>query len=147
MKRKLFLALLLIGFSVNMFAQIRKIPAEVTDALSQRYPHAQKVSWRDKISSFEAEFNLNGFDMTANFSSKGDWEKSEKKIKFSDLPHDVMDGFAKSKYTDWEKTSVTEIDENAEPLSYRILIKKSGVQKKYLYFDTKGRLKREALTL
>lgn len=147
MNRNAVLLFILACFAATTFAQIRKIPSEVTDAFKARYPHAEKVEWKDKISSFEAGFLLNGFEMTANFSSKGDWERSEKKIKFADLPKAVQDGFEKSKYTAWEKNSATEIDDNGKPLMYRVFIKKSGMQKKYLYFDTNGRLNREAATL
>ena len=128
-------------------AQIRKIPAEVTEAFKTRYPHAEKVAWKDVITSFEAQFILNGYTMTAEFGSKGDWQSSEKKLKFEELPDAVKDGFDKSKYTGWELVSVTEIDKAEQDLQYRILVKKSGVQKKYLFFDTNGRLKRESLTI
>jgi len=145
MKRR-FLLLLFVLVAAITYAQIRKIPAEVTDAFTARYPHAEKVSWRDKISFFEAQFILNGFEMSAGFNSKGDWQRTERKIKFSDLPDDVEDGFLKSKYADWEKGSVVEVDEESEPVMYRILVKKN-IQKKYLFFTTSGKLNREALTL
>ena len=145
MKRR-FLLLLFVLVAAIAHAQIRKIPAEVTDAFAARYPHAEKVSWRDKVSYFEAQFMLNGFEMSAGFNSKGDWQRTERKIKFSDLPDDVEDGFLKSKYADWEKGSVVEIDEDSEPVIYRILVKKN-IQKKYLFFTTSGKLNREALTL
>jgi len=128
-------------------AQIRKIPAAVTEAFKARYPHAEKVVWKDEITSFEAQFTLNGFAMTADFNSKGEWQNSEKKIKFTDLPAAVNDGFKKSKYADWETTNIVEIDKNSESLQYRIEVKKSAVQKKYLFFDTNGRLIRDAITI
>lgn len=142
-----FLLLLFVLVAAIAHAQIRKIPAEVTDAFAARYPHAEKVSWRDKVSYFEAQFMLNGFEMSAGFNSKGDWQRTERKIKFSDLPDDVEDGFLKSKYADWEKGSVVEVDEESEPVMYRILVKKNGIQKKYLFFTASGKLNREALTL
>ena len=141
------LLIFFIGFGTLTFAQIRKIPAEVTDAFSARYPHAEKVSWKDKISSIEAQFILNGFEMSADFSSKGDWQRTERKIKFSDLHGEVMNGFTKSKYADWQKVFVVEVDESGEPIVYRILVKKSGIQKKYLFFNSTGKLTREAITL
>lgn len=146
MKRSFFL-LLFISLAAIAHGQIRKIPAEVTDAFAARYPHAERVSWRDKISFFEAEFILNGFEMRAGFGSKGDWQHTERKIKFTELPAAVADGFSKSRYTDWEKSSVVEIDASAEPVMYRILVKKNNVQKKYLFFSASGKLNREALTL
>jgi hypothetical protein len=143
-KLTLLLILLIPGFAQ---AQIRKIPAAVTEAFKARYPHAEKVSWKDEITSFEAQFTLNGFAMTADFNSKGEWQNSEKKIKFTDLPAAVNDGFKKSRYADWETTNIVEINKNSESLQYRIEVKKSAVQKKYLFFDTNGRLIRDAITI
>ncbi len=143
-KLTLLLILLISGFAE---AQIRKIPAAVTEAFKARYPHAEKVVWKDEITSFEAQFTLNGFAMTADFNSKGEWQNSEKKIKFTDLPAAVNDGFKKSKYADWETTNIVEIDKNSESLQYRIEVKKSAVQKKYLFFNTNGRLIRDAITI
>src|ERR1700712_602179 len=92
-------------FSVVFFAdaQLRKIPADVTDAFSSRYPHATRVEWKDKLQYFEANFQLNGSEITASFSSKGDWEGSERLLNFNDLPNEVRDGFLKSKYFNWKK--------------------------------------------
>lgn len=143
-KLTLLLILLMAGFA---HAQIRKIPAAVTEAFKARYPHAEKVAWKDEITSFEAQFTLNGFAMTADFNSKGEWQHSEKKIKITDLPAAVSDGFTKSKYADWQISNVVEIDKNSESLQYRIEVKKSAVQKKYLFFNTNGRLIRDAITI
>lgn len=133
---------------LSLHAQVRKIPAEVTDAFKERYPHAEKVAWKDQITSFEAEFVLNDYDMTADFNSSGDWLQSEKKIKYEELPAGVKDGFSKSKYSDWEKgNSFFEINKSSEAPQYRIYVKKGAVVKKYLYFNSDGRLERESLTL
>jgi hypothetical protein len=144
---KLRLTLLFVFFAAIVNAQIRKIPAEVTDAFKTRYPHSEKVSWKDNLTNFEAQFTLNGYQMSSDFNSKGEWIDSERKIKFEELPAAVRDGFSKSKYTDWEKTDIIELDKNGDDLQYRILVKKSSVQKKYLYFDTNGKLLRDAVTL
>lgn len=144
---KLRLTLLFVLFASIVNAQIRKIPAEVTDAFKTRYPHAEKVSWKDNLTNFEAQFTLNGYQMNADFNSKGEWLNSERKIKFEELPGAVQDGFSKSKYADWEKNDVVELDKNGDALQYRVSVKKSSVQKKYLYFDTNGKLLRDAITL
>lgn len=128
-------------------AQLRKIPADVTDAFASKYPHATKVEWRDKLQYFEASFQLNGATITAGFSSKGEWENSERLLDFNDLPDDVRDGFLKSKYADWKKNTIAEAQELGKPLQYRISVQKSGVQKKNLYFDTNGKLLKENISL
>ncbi len=147
MKKNVFLIFTLLGFAVTMQAQIRKIPSEVTDAFAARYPHAAKVSWKDNITVFEAQFILNAVEMSADFNGSGEWESSEKKIIFEDLPELVKDGFSKSKYIDWIKGSVVQIEKAEKPLQYRVFVRKSALEKRYLYFDTDGKLDREALTL
>ena len=145
--KKIFLFLL---FSSSVFfavAQIRKIPADVTDAFAARYPHAIRVEWRDKLQYFEATFQLNGSTISADFSGKGDWEGSERILIFDELPDGVKDGFEKSKYTEWKKKSACEIQELGKPLMYRINIQKSGIQKKNLYFDINGKFLKEAMVL
>ena len=145
---KLTLTLLLLTFTLySTQAQIRKIPSEVTDAFAERYPHAQKVSWKDNITNFEAKFILNGYEMSADFNSKGEWQNSEKQIKFEELPSSVQDGFSKSKYSDWEKLSVAEIEKNGEQIQYRVYVKKSAIEKKYLFFDANGKLLRDAIKI
>lgn len=145
--KKASLATLILMMTFGVFAQIRKIPAEVTEAFKTRYPHAEKVEWGDRLSDFEASFVLNNANMKARFDSKGEWLLSETLLKFEELPADVKDGYQKSKYTDWEVKETTRIDKHAEAIQYRIFIRKSGIQKKYLYFDKDGKLLREALTL
>ena len=146
MKRIFFLLLFFAAFTLTN-AQIRKIPAAVTDAFAQRYPHATKVEWKDKLQYFEASFELNGSEISADFSSKGEWQGSERNMNFDDLPAEVKDGFAKSKYTDWDKKSVTEVQEPGKPLAYKINISKSDLQKKNLLFDANGKLLKESITL
>lgn len=146
MKFKLTLLLLTFAAFATQ-AQIRKIPAEVTDSFAERYPHAQSVSWKDNLTNFEADFTLNNYEMSAQFNNKGEWQSSEKKVKFEELPSAVQDGFAKSKYSDWEKLSAAEIEKNGEQIQYRIFVKKNAVEKRYLFFDTNGKLLRDAIKI
>ncbi len=145
--KKFFLVFVFASAVCLVNAQIRKIPAEVTDAFAERYPHATHVEWKDKLQYFEASFELNGSQISADFSSNGDWEGSERVMDFEDLPDEVQDGFAKSKYAEWEKKSIYEVQDLGKPLQYKLIIAKSGLQKKILVFDANGKLLREAITL
>lgn len=42
------------------FAQIRKIPAVVTDAFKYKYRNAESVEWKDKLSHYVVTFQLKG---------------------------------------------------------------------------------------
>lgn len=147
MKAKLFLSAVYIVSSFAVQAQVRKIPAAVTEAFRNRYPHAENVEWRDKLSFFEADFDLNNNEMAAKFSTNGDWQGTERSIEFNDLPAAVKDGFSKSKCADWDVKIVTEIQTMAEPLQYRITVKKNSLQKKNLLFSSGGRLIKEGVAL
>jgi hypothetical protein len=128
-------------------AQLRKVPAVVTEALKTKYPDAQNVSWDDNITNFEATFELDGHQQTASFTKKGVWKRTEKSLREEELPEAVKEGLSKSKYTDWEVQSYKEIIESSGKHQYRLLVKKNDVQKKYLFFNPEGVLTRDAITI
>jgi len=141
------LILFLAVSSTTVFAQLRKIPAEVTDAFTAKYPNATAVEWRDKLSSFTASFQLDSGIYIATFGNKGDWESTEEGIDKEDLPGAVTAGFDKSKYTDWDWGQVTRIELPGDELQFKIEIKKGDIKKRNLYFSSEGRLLKDKLTL
>jgi hypothetical protein len=145
MKKTILLFVLLISLgAVKSFGQIRKVPAAVTDAFKAKYADAQNVEWKDKVTFFEASFKLNNAEMTADFSSKGEWQESAKKMDYDALPDEVKDGFKKSKYADWTPGSATQIEKNDGKVEYKVYAEKSSlVQKKFLYFNAEGQLVRD----
>lgn len=147
MKKNILFVLFLISISQITRSQIREIPMAVTEALMERYPHAEKVAWKDKLTCFQAQFQLNNHTMTANFSSNGAWQCCECIIDFNQLPASVKNGFSKSKYAIWQKVSVTEIQKMGDPLQYKIVVQKGALQKKGLFFNINGVLQKEQLKL
>lgn len=148
-KKLLFCLCLLVGFAAVSQAQFRKIPDDVTEAFRKKYPDATHVSWKDKLSNFQASFEINGDEYIAFFSSSGEWQETDQKMEYEDLPDDVRDGFEKSKYNDWKKGDIYMIvkSDDDELITYRISVKKSAIQKKYLFFSNKGTLLRDAIIL
>jgi hypothetical protein len=135
-------------FATTLNAQIRKIPAEVTAAFEKQYPAAQKVEYKDILTSVHVEFMLDSTKMIAKYNNKGEWKETEKESSYDKLDPEVQDGFRKSKYAnEWEvkDASIILLPGNAE--HYRLKIEKNDVQKKYLFFSDKGQLIREALTI
>lgn len=128
-------------------AQIRKIPAVVTEAFAKKFPAATDVAWGDKLTNFEATFNLNNHHQQATFDNKGEWKRSEVTLAATEIPAAVTDGIVKSKYNDWEdRTYVLVTESNGKEL-YRVLVKKNDFQKKYLYFNREGQLVKDSITL
>ncbi len=141
-----------IAFACSMFthsvnAQLRKIPAEVTDHFNQKYPGATSVEWKDRLTGFSAAFVWDGLGYIGNFGNKGDWESTEHEIENDDLPEAVDDGFQKSRYADWDINRIVYIELPDDEVNYRIEVGKGDIKKRNLYFSEKGRLLRDKLTL
>ncbi len=150
MKRSYFLLLalaLIVTTSTVSFAQVRKIPSEVTEAFKQKYPTASNVEWRDKLSNFSAVFESDNVQYEARFNSKGEWQLTENEIDESDLPEAVRDGYDKSKYADWEIGKVHKIELSDGSFQYRVEAVKNDVRKKNLYFNSDGRLVKDRITI
>ena len=144
----LFLTLsLIVATGATSFSQVRKIPAEVTEAFKQKYPAATNVEWRDKLSNFSAVFESDNEQYEARFNSKGEWQLTENEIEESDLPEAVKDGFDKSKYADWEIGKIHKIELPDGSFRYRVEAVKSDVRKKNLSFNSEGRLIKDRITI
>lgn len=142
------LVITILSAGTTAHAQLRKIPAEVTEAFKEKYPAAKNAEWKDKLSYFQVGYQVGDSSYVARFSSKGEWQQTEKEITEDALPAAVKDGYGKSKYTtDWELKSVTRIESSSNGIQYRLFVRKSGVEKKYLYFDTDGKLIKDTITL
>ncbi|WP_255155297.1 PepSY-like domain-containing protein [Ferruginibacter sp. HRS2-29] len=140
-------AALVFGATTSADAQIRKIPAAVTDAFTAKFPEAKSVEWSDKITGFEATFEANSHKQQATFNKKGTWKKTEVTLSTEEIPAAVKDGLAKSKYNDWEDRTYVLVTEDNGKEMYRVYVKKSDLQKKYLYFSKEGVLLKDSITL
>jgi hypothetical protein len=140
-----FFGLFLIGM---LQAQFRKVNAEITNSFAAAYPSATDVTWKDNLTNFEAQFHLSGDYSVAKFSNKGVWMETTRDMKFDNLNVAVKDGFNKSKYKDWERKEIKEQAVKGKETLYRIHVsKQETVINKYLYFNAKGQLVRDALTI
>ena len=139
-------AVLLISMN-SAQAQFSKVPSVTTEAFKAKYADTKNVEWKDKVSYFQANFEMKGEKYESKFNSKGEFLGSEKVIKKEQAPAAVKDGLAKSKFSDWEIKSVTWIEKKDASIQYRYFIRKSGVEKKYLTFDNTGKLVKEAITI
>ena len=148
MNRKLLLlGFVLSVFTITSFAQIREIPKAVRETFSTQYPNATNTDFRDQVVAVFVDFELDGEKYIATYNNKGDWKGTEKDWNYNDLGEDVKEGFEKSKFADWDVTETKIMYLPGGSEQYRVRVKKNDVQKKYLYFNGKGRLLREAITL
>jgi hypothetical protein len=150
MKKIIFLMSLisLTLFANKSFSQkIRDIPKAVEKTFSEQYNGAANIDYRDQLIGVDVAFELNGEKMIASYTNKGIWKETAKEWTFDKLPAEVKDGFQKSKYADRTVDEAKLIYLPGDSTQYRIKVKKSDIEKKYLYFNPTGRLLRESLTL
>ena len=150
--KKIILYCLALSLTFSIYntahAQVRKIPAEVTEAFRSKYPMAKNVEWRDRLSGFTAVFDLDSVHYESKFTNKGFWQSTENKLPESELSDAVKDGFQKSKYSEeWTIKKVYKIALREDKTQYRLEIEKNDIQKKQLFFDPSGRLLRDNITL
>lgn len=145
--RYLLPVVLLLAVNTMAGAQVRKIPAAVTEAFKDKYPSASNVEWKDKLTAFVAGFEMDAKKYEARFSNKGVWQDTENEIEDGELPDVVKGGLDKSKYADWEINHMYKIELPNDKTQYRIEVGKSDLQKKNLLFNSEGRLLKDKITL
>ncbi len=136
--------LLMSGFA---FSQIREIPKAVEETFANQYRGACDIEFKDRLVSVDVYFIQDGESMIASYTNKGLWKETIKEWSFDKLPEEVKNGFEKSKYADREVTETVALYLPGDITQYRLKAKKNDVEKKYLYFNPKGRLLRETVTL
>ncbi|RYG42669.1 MAG: hypothetical protein EOO01_22670 [Chitinophagaceae bacterium] len=133
--------------SMNVFAQIRDIPKAVEETFANQYKGASDIEFKDLLTKVDVHFNQDGESMIASYTNKGIWKETIKEWSFVKLPEEVKSGFEKSKYADREVEDVSILYLPGGGEQYRLKAKKNDVEKKYLFFNPKGRLLRESVTL
>ncbi len=130
----------------SALAQLRKIPAAVTQAFKEKFPEAGNVEWKDKLTGFEASFVLEEVKYQATFNTKGEWKQTETSVAEDEIPAEVQEGFDRSKYKEWEIKSVSLL-ETGDSQTFVLMVQKTALLKKRLYFSYDGQLLKDPVTL
>lgn len=146
-KRISILSLALFMVSGTAFSQIREIPKIVEETFANQYRGASDIEFKDHLVRVDVYFLLDGESMIASYTNKGLWRETQKEWSYEKLPEEVKNGFDKSKYADREVAETIVLYLPGDIVQYRLKAKKNDVEKKYLYFNSKGRLLRESVTL
>ena len=114
-----------------------EVPEAVMKTFKQRFSEVKKAKWeKEKDGNYEAEFDLNGKEMSATFLANGDWRETETEINVSELPKAVSDAFNKL-YPDTKIREVSKIQRSDNSVVYETEIKIKGKRSDIL-FDEKG---------
>ena len=143
-----FTLILIVACWINTTsAQVTKIPPTAKENFSKQYPTATDEVWYNDILEVNVRFELDGKKMSALYNNKGIWKNTMQDAEYDQLPPAVIDGFNKSKYVERSVTETKIIFYPGNVTLYRIKAEKNDIEKKLLFFNEKGRLVRDALTL
>lgn len=73
-------------------------PVAVKNAFKKEYPQVKKVKFDDEDGKFEAEFKLNGKDMSVTYTANGVKEETETELNVNELPKNIISYIASKKY-------------------------------------------------
>ena len=84
--------------TAQQMSKKKEIPVAVKNAFKKEYPQVKKVSFDDEHGAYEAEFKLNGKDMSVTYSANGMKQETETSLKVTELPKNVISYVAQKKY-------------------------------------------------
>jgi len=138
MKKIIPSILAIVLFSIFACSQI-KVPENVAASFKAKYPSAQKVEWsKESDTEFEAEFEMNGKEMTANFDTSGKWLVTETKLAKDDLPAPVL-ATLKSQFGDSKVKTAESLEKAGEAVVYEVKLEKDGTELEVV-LDASGKI-------
>jgi hypothetical protein len=137
MKNLIILATLLLGLTFIASGQ-KVAPESVKKVFGQKYAAAKSVKWSsESANEWEAEFTLNGKEMSAAFDNSGKWLETETEISSKELPASVSATLAKE--FEGYKAGEMSIVESPELKGFEIALKK-GEKALEVVIDANGKV-------
>jgi hypothetical protein len=97
-------------------------PENVKKEFSQKFADAKSVKWdSEEANEWEAEFKINGTEMSACFDNTGKWLETEAEVKAKDLPSAVTNTL-KNEFSGY-KIGESSTIENPEKKGFEIALK------------------------
>jgi hypothetical protein len=136
-KYSMILAAMFMAISFTACSQ-SKVPEAVKTAFNKKFPAAKEVEWgMEGKTEWEAEFELNEKDMSANFDLQGNWKETETDLEKGDIPSEVMH-VLNAKFPGY-KVKDAAFTETPKYSAYEIVIKK-GESKKEVTVNKTGKI-------
>lgn len=136
MKQSLIIVAVL---ALGLMACSQTPPKPVSDNFNSKFPNATKVKWeQEEENEWEAEFKMNGEEMSAAFDNAGKWLETEIEISEKDLPHYAIQSFKRS--FDGYKMKEVEKIESPDFSGFEMQIQK-GSEKLEIQMNINGDIK------
>ncbi|MEO7923057.1 MAG: PepSY-like domain-containing protein [Chitinophagaceae bacterium] len=139
--------LFLVTLSFNSYSQVTSIPEQAKQSFFKQYPDAKNVKWENNVVNVNVRFEQDSNKLYAEYNNKGIWKNTLKDWSYEKLTEDVKEGFKKSKYADRQITDVKMLYLPGYVIQYRLRVEKNDVERKFLFFNTEGRMVRSSVTL
>ena len=133
--------------SSAVFAQITSIPELAKENFFKQYPDAKNVQWQNDVVNVNARFEQDSNSLNAEYNNKGTWKWTLKEWTFDNLTSDIKEGFSKSKYASRQVLEVKVLYLPGYVIQYRLKVEKNDIERKFLFFNTEGRLVRTTVAL
>ncbi len=133
--------------SSAVFAQVTSIPEQAKENFFKQYPDAKNVQWQNDVVNVNARFEQDSNSLNAEYNNKGTWKWTLKEWTFDKLTTDIREGFSKSKYASRQVLEVKVLYLPGYVIQYRLKVEKNDIEKKFLFFNTEGRLVRTTVAL
>ncbi|HLK31259.1 MAG TPA: PepSY-like domain-containing protein [Puia sp.] len=131
MKKVIVLQFLFV--SLSTYAQI-EVPSSITTAFIKKFPDAMHVKWgKENAKEYEANFKMNGINMSANYDISGSWKETETEISVKDLPEAASKSI-KTKYPNAIISGAGKIERADGKIVYEADIKWNGKKKEVELF-------------
>ena len=139
---RLFLVLSfeLLGMNKQGTCQVKSVPQTVIDNFVTRFPGANSVEWKNKLTDYQVFFLAGNSKCEAKFSLDGKWISTERQIKNDSIPEKIRDYFRLSKYNDWNIQSVYILEFPDQDVQYHIVAAKDDLPHKLFFFTKTGQL-------
>ena len=122
MKNVILLSIFCFGITLTVSGQ-KEAPEAVKKDFGQKFAQAKSVKWdKESNNEWEAEFTMNGKEMSASYDNNGKWLETETEITSKDLPATVT-GTLNKEFAGY-KTGETSIFESPTLKGYEISLKK-----------------------
>jgi hypothetical protein len=122
MKKTLLITIVLAS---GLFACAKNPPKTVSDNFAKKFTTATNVKWdQEEANEWEAEFKMDGKEMSASFDNAGKWITTEAVLLEMDLPAVALNA-VKTAYEGWD-IKVVESIETPEYKGYELGLKKGG---------------------
>lgn len=140
MKTRTLTSLFLL-LSTLMFAQAVQVPSNLTQKLKSAFPTATDISWDEEDGNYEANFEVDGTEISVVMNSDAEILETETEMEISDLPANIAE-YVSENYEGFVISEAAKIELKNGEMLYEAEITKGDIHKDLL-FDSKGKIEKK----